>query len=62
MRCLCDAPEEDPTRQTLVGLLAEMSYRAGRLPYLLLHYINVRSVAPRAVQPRQRPAPVLTKW
>ncbi|KAF0295626.1 Integrator complex subunit 3 [Amphibalanus amphitrite] len=42
MRCLCDAPEEDPTRQTLIGVLAEMSERSPRLPYLLLHFINVR--------------------
>ena len=47
MRCLCDAPEEDPTRQTLIGVLAEMSDRSPRLPYLLLHFINVRLVTGR---------------
>lgn len=40
LRNLCQTPEDDPNRQPLLNILAEMSMHQNRLGYLLLYFLK----------------------
>lgn len=43
-RNLCQTPEDDPNRQPLLNILAEMSMHQNRLGYLLLYFLKASKV------------------
>ncbi|XP_035209460.1 integrator complex subunit 3-like isoform X2 [Stegodyphus dumicola] len=43
-RNLCQTPEDDPNRQPLLNILAEMSLQQNRLGYLLLYFLKASKV------------------
>ncbi|CDW56316.1 integrator complex subunit 3 [Trichuris trichiura] len=60
-RNLCLTPEEDPSRQPLLLLLAEMYEKQGRIGYLLLYFLRTSSCGDKNMSPYRDLAKVLSR-